>query len=1011
MRSAIVAIYNIFFACLVFWGISCGQSNTPSPETDPNDSVTDLHVDQLNTGNVEQIALSVLTNGYYNQYWSGLTYTPKIPGSTIGGTIIEYLNVSTANYTANQGTWVVQDLGLNTSTLLEVIDTDTAYPKVAVKSNVTTLSSADFTFVKQKSSAGVTYYCTNACAACYNSTTGVSNNPNVTCSNSTQKIGFWVKYTDTTNTTHAYLNWIPLDTSYAQPYMDNLSGSLTYISSNYNSNNGFGIVNLDVNSDASFGPSGMNFNNTATRSVSVLIRIEDCTNEDAITLNSGTWTINGTSVNIGNTQYATYTTWSSLVSEDYASFTVDTAGSNNKYCDTKFFFKGNASGVVGNLLQNLQYKNTATSGNAIEGRRTIHVFLRREDSNNSYAYVSKPETIEVDVWNPPVLTETTPVTTPTLDSTPSITLTSTKAGTISFTGGCSSDTTTLIVGSNTIDLAADTNGSGLSDGTYSCTVQLTETETGASLTSNVLTLTTFVVDTTAPQISITTDIGNANGYVNSLTPSIVLESDEAGDVVLANCSNTASMTNQTVTVRANNTVTFDTLGNGTTYAGCEITVVDSVGNTSSAVIAATFTVDATAPTISLSPSTAFSTQDTTPDVVLTSDEAGSISFTNCSSTTTSIFATANTITLRASGGGAFSEGTYSTCSMTVTDIANNTSSITVPSMSIDLTGPTISIATQVTSPTNDSTPSFSLTSNEIGTATISGDCSGSSAVTASTQTISIDTLTDGVYSNCTVFVTDRAGNTSTIRSLTSFTVDLTPPSVPVVTAITTDTTVFSLAGVDAITNIANVEFQGTTDAGTSLVVSITNTSNTTLTCSVSSANTSAGSWLCNKTTSAGDTYSANLAGGIYTISAVATDSAGNTRSTNSVFTLKVDTTVPTISETTAVAANASPANRSSDPTPDVVLTPSEAGVLTLGGNCYNSANSVLGSVANTITLYYTTGGGFPDNNTTGYTCTVRVTDAAGNISTPALSLTTFKVLVGAPTLTEVVATNRSFINR
>ena len=68
-----------------------------------------------------------------------------------------------------------------------------------------------------------------------------------------------------------------------------------------------------------------------------------------------------------------------------------------------------------------------------------------------------------------LLAEVTPVATPSLDNTPNYTFSSTKAGTITYGGSCSSSTTIAIAGNNTITLNT------LSDGTYSnCTITVTD---------------------------------------------------------------------------------------------------------------------------------------------------------------------------------------------------------------------------------------------------------------------------------------------------------------------------------------------------------------------------------------------------------------------------------------------------------------------------------------------------------------------------------------------------------
>ena len=68
-----------------------------------------------------------------------------------------------------------------------------------------------------------------------------------------------------------------------------------------------------------------------------------------------------------------------------------------------------------------------------------------------------------------IIEEVTAVTTPTIDTSPNYTFSSTKAGTITYGGSCSSSTTIAIAGNNTITLNT------LSNGTYSnCTITVTD---------------------------------------------------------------------------------------------------------------------------------------------------------------------------------------------------------------------------------------------------------------------------------------------------------------------------------------------------------------------------------------------------------------------------------------------------------------------------------------------------------------------------------------------------------
>jgi len=117
----------------------------------------------------------------------------------------------------------------------------------------------------------------------------------------------------------------------------------------------------------------------------------------------------------------------------------------------------------------------------------------------------------------PVLTEVYPVITPTSDPSPNYTFSSTKAGTISYGGSCSSGTTSATSGRNTITFLT------LSDGTYSdCTLIVTDSDETAS---NTLAVTTFVVattstDTTGPTVSSISPTDNQSGVSTSANISV-----------------------------------------------------------------------------------------------------------------------------------------------------------------------------------------------------------------------------------------------------------------------------------------------------------------------------------------------------------------------------------------------------------------------------------------------------------------------------------------------------------
>jgi len=90
-----------------------------------------------------------------------------------------------------------------------------------------------------------------------------------------------------------------------------------------------------------------------------------------------------------------------------------------------------------------------------------------------------------------VLAEVTAITTPTTDTTPDYTFSSTESGALTYGGSCSSSTTIATTGNNTITLNS------LSDGTYAdCTITVSKTiiiEKSETMLSDSLTITSFVV--------------------------------------------------------------------------------------------------------------------------------------------------------------------------------------------------------------------------------------------------------------------------------------------------------------------------------------------------------------------------------------------------------------------------------------------------------------------------------------------------------------------------------------
>jgi hypothetical protein len=173
------------------------------------------------------------------------------------------------------------------------------------------------------------------------------------------------------------------------------------------------------------------------------------------------------------------------------------------------------------------------------------------------------------------------------------------------------------------------------------------------------------------------------------------------------------------------------------------------------------TVDTTSPIVAEVTEVTTPTNDSTPDYTFSSDDAGTITYGgSCSSNTTLASYGNNKITLVS-----LSDGTYSDCTITVNETAGNVSNtLTVKSFEVDSTAATLTEVTAVTTPTYDTTPDYIFYSSKAGTISYGGSCSSSTTSAVSgNNTITLNTLSLGTYSDCTVTVTDSASNSVTLN--------------------------------------------------------------------------------------------------------------------------------------------------------------------------------------------------------------------------------------------------------
>ena len=124
------------------------------------------------------------------------------------------------------------------------------------------------------------------------------------------------------------------------------------------------------------------------------------------------------------------------------------------------------------------------------------------------------------------------------------------------------------------------------------------------------------------------------------------------------------------------------------------------------------------------------------------------------------------------------DGTYSDCLVYVTDMFGNQSlPLDLSEFTIDSTEPVLEIVTPISTPGNNSTPTFEVNSSENGTLSFSGGCSSmQTTLDEGVNSINLSHLQDGTYENCKIKVTDEAGNNVNL-DLNKFIIDTEAPKI------------------------------------------------------------------------------------------------------------------------------------------------------------------------------------------------------------------------------------------
>lgn len=166
---------------------------------------------------------------------------------------------------------------------------------------------------------------------------------------------------------------------------------------------------------------------------------------------------------------------------------------------------------------------------------------------------------------PPSLSQVTAVPSPTNDQTPNYTFSASQAGTLSYSGDCSSATTSAAAGNNTVTFNT------LAEGTHSnCTITISN----GNGTSSPLAVNTFTVDITPP------NLGTAAVTPGQTTATVTWTTDESADsLVRYGLTAGYGLTASNGTLVTSHSVALSSLSTDTTYH-YQVCSTDAAGNQS-----------------------------------------------------------------------------------------------------------------------------------------------------------------------------------------------------------------------------------------------------------------------------------------------------------------------------------------------------------------------------------------------------------------------------------------------
>ncbi len=299
---------------------------------------------------------------------------------------------------------------------------------------------------------------------------------------------------------------------------------------------------------------------------------------------------------------------------------------------------------------------------------------------------------------------------------------------------------------------------------------------------------TFIFDNHNPTVSL---VASSQDFASSSPISVTATFSEdvsnfgADDVVVTG----GSVTPSSFATTSDSVYTFSVTPTGQGAVTIQLVsgaAQDFATNSSNPSNTVRLTYDSISPTPTLSSSASASTNSSPIPVTATFGEgvsgftSGDISVTGGSVTSGSfstVSSTTYTFTITPTIEGAVG---VSVGSAVATDaVGNNNLSSNTLNFIYDATKPVVTESSVIPSPSASSTPSYTFTSSEAGTISYGGSCkSSTTAALSGSNTVMLtassgSAFSNGTYNNCTVTVTDAAGNASIVLVITAFTVDST----------------------------------------------------------------------------------------------------------------------------------------------------------------------------------------------------------------------------------------------